>query len=78
MTIDKRLNDVLARVFKVPVESIHPNISMENVASWDSLSHIRLICALEEEFGITFKPNEAITLIDYHSMRNLIQKNLKS
>ena len=78
MTIEERLNGLLSRHFKLPAESVTPDISMENVSSWDSLTHIELIDELEREFGITFKPNEVINLIDYHSIRDVIHRHVRS
>jgi acyl carrier protein len=77
MTIDDRLNDVLSRLLKVPVESVHPQMTIENVSSWDSITHLELIDELEREFGIKFKPNEVINLIDYHTIRDVIQKHVQ-
>ena len=47
---------------------------MENVPTWDSLAHVNLIYELEETFGVTFQPHEAINLINYASIQELLKK----
>ena len=34
------------------------NMTAKDVAEWDSLSHIRLICSVEEHFSIRFSTTE--------------------
>lgn len=72
--MEEKLNKLLARIFNIPVESINSNLSMENVPTWDSLAHVNLIYELEETFGVTFQPHEAINLINYASIQELLKK----
>ena len=45
-------------VFDVDDLSISDATSAEDIEEWDSLSHIRLIVAIERKFGIKFKNSE--------------------
>ncbi len=45
------------------IDSIAESDSVETVASWDSVRHLRLIMALEEHFGVAFEAEEIPDLI---------------
>lgn len=55
----KRIKTVMSTVFSVPLEDIDEDSSTDNVENWDSLKHLNLILALEDEFEITI-PNEEV------------------
>jgi len=60
--IKEKMKKVMARIFGVGEEVIKDDSSMSSLDSWDSLRHINLIIALEQEFDISF-PDEEITLL---------------
>ena len=53
------IKNIMAQVFQVDAASIDASTSPESVERWDSLKHMQLIMALEDEFGIEF-PDEVI------------------
>ena len=48
--------------------------SQENVESWDSLSHINLIFALEEEFDIEIDENEMVNMLSFEDIIKVMGK----
>lgn len=55
MSIDTaRVIAVIAAVLKVPESELTATSSPDDVSSWDSMHHLQVILALEEEFGIQF------------------------
>ncbi len=58
-----RVHRIFADVFGVPVETILPESSPETIETWDSLQHLTLVLALEQEFQVQFEPEEIETLI---------------
>ena len=55
----------MAAVFEVPGEAIHAESSPETIESWDSLKHMNLVVALEEEFSIVFEDDEIIQMLNF-------------
>lgn len=53
--MEQRIKNVMASIFKVDISEIDENISPDTLENWDSLGHMNLIVALEEEFDITLK-----------------------
>ena len=45
-----RVKKVISEVFNIDIELINNESSPDNIESWDSLKHMNLIVALEEEF----------------------------
>ncbi len=74
--MNEKLNLVMARVFNLPVDQVSSQMSMENVGSWDSLAHVKLIYELEKEFAITLQPAEAISLLSYTDIESLLSKKI--
>ncbi|MEE8302301.1 MAG: acyl carrier protein [Candidatus Tectomicrobia bacterium] len=68
----EKINEVMAQVLAIPVESINADTSPKNVAQWDSLKHMQLILALEEEFGITFPDDTVPNLISHDALHTAI------
>jgi acyl carrier protein len=57
------------------LEQIDENASQHNVEKWDSLGHLNLVVALEEEFDVSFEPEEIAEMQDIKTIiRKLKQK----
>jgi acyl carrier protein len=44
----------MARVFELPEDAIALDSTQESIERWDSLGHMNLCVALEEEFAVSF------------------------
>jgi acyl carrier protein len=54
----ERVRGIAADVLKVPGAAITAETSPESIEAWDSLQHLNLILALEQEFDVQFEPEE--------------------
>ena len=57
-SIDDRVRRVAADVFSLPLEQVTPAASPQSIKSWDSVQHLNLVLALEQELGIQLAPEE--------------------
>jgi len=59
-----RIRDVMADVFDVDVDEtvVTPETTADDIEEWDSLSHIRLIVAVERKFKVKFTNSEIESL----------------
>ena len=48
----------MSAVLGVPSESIDDRTSPDTVPTWDSMQHLQLVLALEQEFGVAFEVEE--------------------
>ncbi|MFO1257744.1 MAG: acyl carrier protein [Gammaproteobacteria bacterium] len=73
---------VLTTVFHEVLEDesivLVPELSANDVSSWDSLNHIRLIISVEEAFSIKFSTLEVTELKKVSDLVDLILVKLKS
>ena len=73
MTIEQQLRNVLSAVLKVEPDSIGDLSSMHTIASWDSLQHMILMVALEEEFGITIPEDVAAQATSFIALKGVVE-----
>ncbi len=65
MLDEDALKQVMATMLNVDPSTINEDSSMDNVPSWDSLRHMNLVLALEEEFKVTIPDEDAGNITSY-------------
>lgn len=60
-----RIKQVMSVVFEIPLQEINDDVSTDNLDNWDSLRHLNLILALEEEFGVSIPDEEVGNLVNF-------------
>lgn len=60
MSTRERVAKVMARVMEVDIDSINDETSPDNLAVWDSLSHVNLTIELEKEFDVKIPPEDGV------------------
>ena len=70
-----RINQIVSDVFGVPVETVTSNSSADNIESWESLSHINLILAIESEFEISLSPDEAMEMLTVGLIETILSEH---
>ena len=51
--VEQRLRDIFATVLELNANEVAPELRPESCAKWDSLRHIHLVNAIDEEFGVS-------------------------
>lgn len=75
--------EILARVEDIFREELEQSdlvltdeTTAEDVEGWDSLSHVQLVAAMEEAFGIEFKSREILSWENVGDLIDSIQKKV--
>ena len=68
--MESRIKKVMGDVFNIGVDSINNDCSPDNIENWDSLKHMNMVVALEEEFQIEFTDDEINKMLNYSSIKN--------
>lgn len=76
MNVFEQLTDVIRDAFDDPGLVVTPDLSARDVDVWDSVSHIRLIVAIEQEFRIKFGAREIDGLNNVGDLAALIETKL--
>jgi len=72
----ERLLRTVSQVFGVPVEEITEQSSPETIATWDSLKHMNLVLALEQEFGVRFTDEEIMSMVSVELLLNTLKRRV--
>ena len=72
-----RLNEVFRDVFGDSSLSVDENTTSADIEDWDSLEHINLIAAVENEFGLRFKMREVSGMKNVGEMMKIISERGK-
>ena len=75
--IYERLNNVFRDVFDDDSIVVKPETTSKDIEDWDSLEHINLVVAVEQEFGIKFNMNEVTTMKNVGEMVDIIIARVK-
>jgi acyl carrier protein len=73
---ESRLQTITAEALGVDPEEITEHSSPETLAAWTSFSHLTLLSAVEEGFGLTFSMEEMTGVHDYAELRALVARSL--
>lgn len=66
------LNGVFQDVFDDESIMVHDETTSEDVDGWDSLEHINLIAAVEQEFGVKFNMGQVVSMKNVGEMVDII------
>ena len=70
--LSERIKKVMSAVFEIPVEQIKDDSSPDIIDSWDSLKHMNMVVALEEEFEVEFTDDEILEMMNYALIKSIL------
>jgi len=63
MDVQEKVIQVLVNIFQVSADKISTKTTPDNVEKWDSMNHINMILALEQEFGIRYDEEQVVSML---------------
>ncbi len=72
----ERVRQIIADIFNLPQNRIEPSSSPDTIEGWDSLQHLNLTLAIEQEFGLQFTPEEIEQLLSVELIAELLEEKL--
>jgi len=60
--VGKNLEELLAELLQIPVTKITADLTMKDLDVWDSLKHMEVIAALEQQFELQFSFDEIVSM----------------
>ena len=76
--LEAKFFSVMSKMLNVPAASLSLASSRETLEAWDSLKHLHLMMALEEEFDIEFDDNEMSDLNKAESLLRAVVAKVES
>lgn len=74
--MENRIKEIMSIVFETDISTIDDDASPETIENWDSLKHMNLIAALEEEFRITLSDDEILDMLNYKFILKIVKEKL--
>lgn len=75
--LENELRKIMADVFEVRSEEINDEASMKTIAEWDSLKHVALIIALEDNYDLPqFTVDEIIEMTTFKKITEMLKSKL--
>lgn len=74
--MEDKIIEVMSAVFGIPISEIDSESSPNTIESWDSLSHMNLVIALEEEFDIQFTDEEIVRLLSQKEILSILSEKV--
>lgn len=75
--IKKRILEVMSSVFEIDESALNEDSSIDNVENWDSIRHLNLILAIEDEFSITIPDDQVGDLVNFSLVELIIKEQIK-
>jgi len=70
----EKILDIMADTFSVERSTLSEDTSQKNLSEWDSLRHLNLIVALEDEFEVSFEPEQIAIMTSYATIMEELSK----
>lgn len=70
----ERLTDVFRSVFNDETIGFSEKTTADDIPAWDSVAHISLIFAVEDEFGVRFSESDLARLKDVGDLLDIIER----
>jgi acyl carrier protein len=60
-------------VLGIDEQSLSEESSPDTIQSWDSLNHLNIILAMEQEFGIELSVDDAMNMVNIGRIREMLR-----
>lgn len=72
-----KLKQVVSDILEVDIDDINENSSPDNIEQWDSLSHIKLVMAIEVEFNVKLTPDDMMDMLSVKLIKMILAEKLE-
>jgi acyl carrier protein len=71
----QRLEVVFRAALELPENAAVDSLEYRGIDKWDSLAHMSLVAAIEDEFGVMLDTDEVIDLSSFDRARQILEKH---
>jgi acyl carrier protein len=69
-----RVEEIIVRVFGADAAALDDASSPETVEGWDSMGHLNLVAALEQEFGVSIDIGDVMEMVSVKMIREILTR----
>ena len=74
--MEDKVKQLMSDILDLDVNSIDESTSRNNTSTWNSLNHVNLLVALEEEFSVAFDPAELELMVSFMDILEILDRRL--
>lgn len=74
--MEDKIKEIFADILEIEENLLTEDFGPENSPLWDSMNNLRLITAIEEEFGIQFSMEEIETMANFGKVKETLSHHL--
>jgi acyl carrier protein len=72
--MENKLIDIFAEVLNLEKEKIGDGLEYNSIPEWDSISHMALVAAIDDEFDIMLDTNDVIDMSSFKMAKEILAK----
>lgn len=72
----EKINTIIAKELQIAFAVAQENHTMDDINSWDSITHMNLIVAIETECNIMLSGDDIAEMTSFDAIRTIVQKYL--
>ncbi len=70
----EKIRKMIAEILRVNEDEIKEDTAIGDIPSWDSLNQLRILAAVESEFGIQFTPDVLMEMEDFSDIVQAVEE----
>lgn len=71
-----KIKNIMSAVFDIDKDIIGDDASTTNLENWDSINHMNLVLAMEEEFNVVFDDEEIVKITSLKSIEDTLARKV--
>lgn len=77
LAILDQVKSIASDTFAVPIDALAADSSPASIEAWDSIQHLTLVLALEQQFGLHFSPEEIEEMVSLGRIGAMVESRVK-
>lgn len=78
METREKLREVFRSSLDLPADEPVDGLSYRSIKAWDSVGHMRLVAAIETEFGIMLDTDEVLDMSSFDKADEMVRRHLQA
>lgn len=72
--MEQKLKNIFVEALNIPVEQINDSLEYNTIPEWDSIAHMTLIAAIDQEFDIMIETEDVIDMSSFGKAKEILMK----
>ena len=74
MPTPEKYSEIFKSALNIGDDKLNENLKYNEIDEWDSIGHMSLIAAIEEEYKITFETDDIVDFSSYKKGKDILMK----